>query len=68
MRPNRFIHVRDEAPDSFTFDVAKASDERRDLFQQLEPWYYEPQTVALRKAIPMHPEALKYYRECGYVK
>ena len=41
MRPNHFIYARDEAPDSFAYDVAKALDEHRDLFQvQLEPWYY----------------------------
>ncbi len=33
MRPNHFIYVRDEAPDSFAYDVAKALDEHRDLFQ-----------------------------------
>lgn len=69
MRPNHFIYVRDEAPDSFAYDVARALDEHRDLFQvQLEPWYYDPQTVAASKVIPMHPGALKYYRERGYVK
>ena len=69
MRPNHFIYVRDEAPDSFAYDVAKALDEHRDLFQvQLEPWYYDPQMVAVSKVIPMHSGAMKYYRERGYVK
>jgi TRAP-type uncharacterized transport system substrate-binding protein len=69
MRPNHFIYVRDDAPDSFAYDVAKALDEHRELFQvQLEPWYYDPQTVASSKIIPMHPGALKYYRERGYLK
>ncbi|HXK05888.1 MAG TPA: TAXI family TRAP transporter solute-binding subunit [Verrucomicrobiae bacterium] len=69
MRPNHFIYVRDEAPDSFAYDVAKALDEHRDLFQvQLEPWYYDPQTVAVSKVIPMHPGAMRYYRERGYIK
>ena len=69
MRPNHFIYVRDEAPDSFAYDVAKALDEHRDLFQvQLEPWYYDPQTVGVSRVIPMHPGATKYYRERGYVK
>jgi uncharacterized protein len=68
MRPNHFIYVRDEAPASFAYDVAKALDEHRDLFQvQLEPWYYDPRTVAVSKVIPMHPGAMKYYRERGYV-
>ena len=69
MRPNHFIYVRDDAPDSFAYDVAKALDEHRELFQvQLEPWYYDPQTVTDSKVIPMHPGAMKYYRERGYVK
>jgi len=69
MRPNHFIYVRDEAPDGFAYAVAKALDEHRDLFQvQLEPWYYDPQSVAVSKVIPMHPGAMKYYRERGYVR
>jgi hypothetical protein len=69
MRPNHFIYVRDDAPDDFAYAVAKALDERRQLFQtQLEPWYYDPQTIADSKVIPMHPGALKYYRERGYAK
>jgi TRAP-type uncharacterized transport system substrate-binding protein len=39
------------------------------LFQvQLEPWYYDPQTVTDSKTVPLHPGALKYYRERGWVK
>jgi uncharacterized protein len=69
MRPNHLIYVRDEAPDDFAYAVAKALDEHRQLFQvQLEPWYYDPQTVAVSKVIPMHPGAMKYYREHGYVR
>jgi TRAP-type uncharacterized transport system substrate-binding protein len=69
MRPNHFIYVRDDAPDDFVYAVAKALDEHRELFQvQLEPWYYDPQTVAVSKVIPMHPGAVKYYRERGFAK
>src|SRR5690242_5089853 len=69
MRPNHFIYVRDAAPDSFAYDVAKALAEHRELLQvQLEPWYYDPRTVAVSKVIPMHPGAVKYYRERGYLK
>ncbi|MGD1093023.1 MAG: TAXI family TRAP transporter solute-binding subunit [Bryobacteraceae bacterium] len=69
MRPNHLIYVRDDAPDDFAYAVARALDEHRKLFQmQLEPWYYDPQTVADSKVIPLHPGALKYYREHGYVK
>jgi hypothetical protein len=69
MRPNHLIYVRDEAPDEFAYAVAKALDEHRQLFQvQLLAWYYDPNTVAVSKVIPMHPGAMKYYRERGYVK
>ena len=69
MRPNHLIYVRDGAPDDFAYAVAKALDEHRQLFQvQLEPWYYDPQTVAVSKVIPVHPGAMKYYRERGFVK
>jgi len=69
MRPNHFIYVRDDAPDDFAYAVAKALNEHRQLFQvQLEPWYYDPQTVAVSKVIPMHPGAIKYYREVGFLK
>ena len=69
MRPNHFIYALDETPDDFAYALAKALDEHRGLFQvQLEPWYYDPQTVAVSKVIPMHPGALKYYRERGWVK
>jgi hypothetical protein len=69
MRPNHFIYVRDDAPNDFAYAVAKALDEHRELFQtQLEPWYYDPQTVAVSKVIPMHPGAVKYYRERGYLR
>src|SRR5579864_3299084 len=69
MRPNHLIYVRDDAPDEFAYTVAKALDEHRQLFQvQIEPWYYDPQTVAASKVIPMHPGAMEYYRERGFVK
>jgi TRAP-type uncharacterized transport system substrate-binding protein len=69
MRPNHVIYVRDDAPDEFAYTAAKALDEHRLLFQvQLEPWYYDPQTVTDSKTVPLHPGALKYYRERGWVK
>lgn len=69
MRPNHLIYVRDDAPDWFAYDVARALDEHRDLFQvQLEPWYYDPRTVAVSTTIPVHPGAIKYYRERGYTR
>jgi len=64
-----YIYVRDDAPDSFAYLLAKALDEHRELFeQQAETWYYDPALVAVSPVIPVHPGALKYYRERGYVK
>jgi hypothetical protein len=69
IRPNHVIYVRDDAPNDFAYTVAKALDEHRELFQmQLMPLYYDPQTVAVSKVIPLHPGALKYYRERSYIK
>jgi TRAP-type uncharacterized transport system substrate-binding protein len=69
MRPNHFIYARVDTPDDFAYAVAKALSEHRRLFQvQLEPWYYDPETVALSKVIPMHPGAMRYYRVRGWVK
>ena len=69
MRPSHLMYVHDEAPDNFAYAVAKALDEHRELFQvQLEPWYYDPQSVAASNVIPMHPGAMNYYRERGYVR
>jgi len=69
MRPNHFIYVRDDAPDDFTYTVAKALDEHRELFQvQIEPWYYDRQTVAATTVIPLARGAAKYYRQKGYIK
>jgi len=40
MRPNHLMFARDDMPDDFAYTVAKALDERRELFQyQIEPWY-----------------------------
>jgi uncharacterized protein len=68
MRSENVIYVRDDAPDAFTYAVAKALDEHQDLFRQYgDPWYYDIHSVASSPVIPMAPGALKYYRERGYV-
>jgi len=69
IRPNHVIYVRDDTPDAFAYDVAKALDEHRDLFQvQMMAWYYDPRTVTDSQVIPMHPGAMNYYQEQGYVR
>ncbi len=69
MRSAHVIYVRDEAPDSFTYAVAKALDEHQELFRMYgDPWYYDTRLVANSKVIPMAPGAVRYYRQRGYIK
>ncbi|HTH95967.1 MAG TPA: TAXI family TRAP transporter solute-binding subunit [Stellaceae bacterium] len=68
MRAAHYIYVRDDAPDSFSYAVAKALDEHQALFSlHGDPFYYNVRLVADSPVIPMAPGALKYYRERGYV-
>jgi TRAP-type uncharacterized transport system substrate-binding protein len=67
-RSENVIYVRADAPDAFTYAVAKALDQHQDLFRMYgDPWYYDIHSVAVSPVIPMAPGALKYYRERGYV-
>ena len=68
-RSANLIYVRDDAPDDFTYTVAKALDEHQDLFRMYgDPWYYDVRSVASSSMIPMAPGAMRYYRERGYVR
>jgi uncharacterized protein len=61
------VYGRDDLPDSFAYDVAKALDEKRDLIRWTnQPFSYDPMTVANGSGVPLHPGAAKYYRERGY--
>jgi TRAP-type uncharacterized transport system substrate-binding protein len=67
MRSANVIYVRADAPDAFTYAVAKALDQHQELFRMYgDPWYYDIRSVASSAVIPMAPGALKYYRERGY--
>ncbi len=69
MRSAHVIYVRDDAPDSFTYAVAKALDEHQDLFRMYgDPFYYDVRLVAHSPVVPVAPGALRYYRERGYVQ
>ena len=69
MRSAHVIYVRDDAPDTFTYTVAKALDEHQELFRMYgDPWYYDTRMLANSKVIPMAPGAVRYYRERGYMK
>ncbi len=67
MRSSHLIYVRDDAPDHFSYTVAKALDEHQELFRMYgDPWYYDIRLVASSSTLPMAPGAWKYYRERGY--
>jgi TRAP-type uncharacterized transport system substrate-binding protein len=67
MRSSHLIYVRDEAPEDFSYTVAKALDEHQELFGMCgDLWYYDIRLVARSSIIPLAPGALKYYRERGY--
>jgi TRAP-type uncharacterized transport system substrate-binding protein len=66
---NQVVWVRDDAPDNFTYDLAKALDKQKILLKgQVIPYYYNPDTVASVKDVPLAPGAARYYREVGYIK
>ncbi len=69
IRDRHVIYVRDDAPDDFTYTLAKALDEHQDEFRKLaQPYYYDIRQVGISEVVPLHPGALKYYRERGYIK
>jgi len=66
---NQVVWVRDDAPDNFTYDLAKALDEQQILLKgQVIPYYYNKKTVASVRDVPLAPGAARYYREVGYIK
>jgi len=69
MRSTHAVYVRDDAPDDFTYTVAKALDEHQELFRMYgDPWYYDTRLIANSTVIPMAPGAMRYYRERRYIK
>jgi hypothetical protein len=63
------VYARDDVPEAFAYDVAKAIDEHHDLLKWADmPFSYDPNTVADGVGVPLHPGAARYYRQRGYVK
>lgn len=61
-------YTREETPEEFIYDVAKALDNNRHLFRQTHmPYSYDPENVAKPRRVPLHPGAERYYREVGYL-
>lgn len=62
------IYGRDELPDDFVYDVARAIDEHQDLLAWKIDWAsYNQHTVWKIPGVPLHPGAERYYREKGYM-
>jgi TRAP-type uncharacterized transport system substrate-binding protein len=63
------VYGRQDMPEAFVYDVAKAIDEHRGLLKWANmPFSYDPRTVADGAGVPLHPGAARYYREAGYMK
>ena len=63
------VYGREDMPDGFVYDVAKAIDEHHDLLKwAVMPFSFDPKTVADGAGVPLHPAAARYYRERGYIK
>ena len=63
------VYGRDDLPDQFVTDVAKAIDEKHGLLKWTNmPFSYDPATVWDGAGVPLHQAAERYYRERGYMK
>jgi uncharacterized protein len=63
------IYGRDDLPDQFAYDVARAMDEGKHLLiWSILPFSLDPGTVWRARDVPVHSGAAKYYREKGYMK
>lgn len=68
-RNGQVVFCRDDAPESFSYDIAKALDQHKDLLEwAILPFSYNPATVASVKDVPLASGAARYYREVGYIK
>lgn len=68
-RNGHVVFCRDDAPESFAYDVAKAMDQHKNLLKwKVLPFSYNPATVAKVPDVPLAPGAARYYREVGYLK
>ena len=69
VRSGHVIYGRDDMPDSFAYDLAKAFDtEKRRLIWSHIQLSYNPDTIWRTLSVPLHPGAAAYYREKGYMR
>ncbi|MEO5926790.1 MAG: TAXI family TRAP transporter solute-binding subunit [Bryobacteraceae bacterium] len=68
VRTGTVVYGRDDMPDKFAYDVAKALDEQQQLLQWRHMNFsYNVHTVWNAYEVPLHPGAARYYREKGYM-
>ena len=69
VRTGTVIYCRDDTPDDFAYDAAKAMDEQQQLLQWSHlNFSYNIHTVWNGYEVPLHPGAARYYKEKGYMK
>jgi len=62
------VYGTTDLPDQFTYDVAKALDEKQSMLQwAIMPFSYNPKSVINGDGVPLAAGAEKYYRERGYL-
>jgi TRAP transporter TAXI family solute receptor len=64
------ILVSPSLPDAVAYTLAKILNENKPFLVQLGAGYkvFDPKTAASTVQVPLHPGALKYYKEAGLVK
>jgi uncharacterized protein len=69
VRTGTVIYCRDDTPDDFAYDVARAMDQQQQLLQWSHlNFSYNVHTVWNGYEVPLHPGAARYYKEMGYMK
>ncbi len=69
VRDGTVIYTRNDVPDSFAYDVARAMDQHQDLLQWTnQDFSYNIHNVWKACNVPLDPGAARYYREVGYMK
>lgn len=68
-RNGQSVFGRQDLPEDFAYDVARALDENRSKLKYLNrPYFYDPATVSKGiGGVPLHSGAERYYREQGYL-
>jgi TRAP transporter TAXI family solute receptor len=62
--------VHPKVPEDVVYVLTKLICENKDFLVQLGAGYkvFDPKTAGLTVQVPLHPGALKYYKEMGYIK